>query len=89
MNYFRMTTKQLEQEHSVLQGTVRNSSPFQRRELFVQNPHGDLNVSYSAAISCGSGGLTLTEGIGTFRNRHNWRANESFRVGHSAIGLPV
>jgi hypothetical protein len=27
MNYFQMTTQQLEQEHSALQGKVRNASP--------------------------------------------------------------
>ena len=27
MNYFQMTTRQLEKEHSALQGKVRNSSP--------------------------------------------------------------
>ena len=27
MNYFQMTTRQLEQEHSTLQGKVRNASP--------------------------------------------------------------
>jgi hypothetical protein len=27
MNYYQMTTKQLEQEHSSLQGKVRNASP--------------------------------------------------------------
>jgi hypothetical protein len=36
MNYFQMTTKQLEQEHSALQGRVRNASPTEYREELIK-----------------------------------------------------
>jgi hypothetical protein len=36
MNYFQMTTKQLEQEHFALQGKIRNSSPSEYREELIK-----------------------------------------------------